>query len=42
MAAGGARFGHDEYTHYYYAQAMYILGEEGYAKLFPDSCQVPR
>jgi hypothetical protein len=34
---GGGRFGHDEYTHYYYAQAIYILGEEGYAKLFPDS-----
>jgi hypothetical protein len=33
----GARFGHDEYTHYYYAQALYILGDEGYAKLFPDS-----
>ena len=31
------RFGHDEYTHYYYAQALYTLGEEGYAKLFPDS-----
>src|SRR5713226_2175750 len=22
------RFGHDEYTHYYYAQALYILGDE--------------
>jgi hypothetical protein len=31
------RFGHDEYTHYYYAQALYILGEEGYVKLFPES-----
>jgi Prenyltransferase and squalene oxidase repeat len=31
------RFGHDEYTHYYYAQAMYILGDTGYAKLFPES-----
>jgi len=29
--------GHDEYTHYYYAQAVYTLGENGYAKLFPDS-----
>jgi hypothetical protein len=31
------RFGHDEYTHYYYAQALYTLGDEGYAKLFPDA-----
>jgi hypothetical protein len=34
---GGSRMGHDEYTHYYYAQAVYALGENGYAKLFPDS-----
>ena len=34
---GGNRFGHDEYTHYYFAQAVYILGEEGYGKLFPES-----
>jgi hypothetical protein len=34
---GGSRFGHDEYTHYYYAQALYMLGEDGYVKLFPDS-----
>jgi hypothetical protein len=33
---GGGRFGHDEYTHYYYAQAMYILGDDGWAKLFPN------
>jgi hypothetical protein len=32
-----ARAGHDEYTHYYYAQALYILGDEGYGKLFPNS-----
>jgi hypothetical protein len=36
------RFGHDEYTHYYYAQAMYILGDESYAKLFPDSKESDR
>jgi hypothetical protein len=36
LAGGGLnRFGHDEYTHYYYAQAMYMLGDEGWAKLFP-------
>jgi len=32
----GGRIGHDEYTHYYYAQAVYALGEDGYGKLFPD------
>lgn len=31
------RVGHDEYTHYYYGQAMFIMGDQGYAKLFPDS-----
>jgi hypothetical protein len=31
------RSGHDEYMHYYYAQALYILGDEGYKKLYPDS-----
>jgi hypothetical protein len=31
-----ARFGHDEYTHYYYAQAVYILGDDGWGKLFPN------
>jgi hypothetical protein len=29
---GGGRFGHDEYTHYYYAQAIYMLGEDRYAR----------
>jgi hypothetical protein len=38
----GARFGHDEYTHYYLAQAIYLLGEDGYAKLFPDSRESER
>jgi hypothetical protein len=31
------RIGHDEFTHYYYAQALYILGDTGYEKLFPGS-----
>jgi squalene cyclase len=31
----GGRLGHDEYTHYYYAQAIYALGEDGWDKLFP-------
>ena len=29
--------GFEEYTQYYYAQVAYGLGDEGYAKLFPDS-----
>jgi hypothetical protein len=38
LGAGGAGLGrHDEYTHYYYAQSMYMLGDEGWARLFPDS-----
>jgi hypothetical protein len=36
IARGGGRGGHDEYTHYYYAQALYILGDEGYAKLMKE------
>jgi hypothetical protein len=34
---GRDQFGHSEYTHYYYGQVIYSLGEDGYAKLFPDS-----
>jgi hypothetical protein len=37
LGASGGRMGHDEYTHYYYAQALYILGDTGYAKLFPEA-----
>jgi hypothetical protein len=40
--AGGARFGHDEYTHYYLSQAVYMLGEDGYGKLFPESRESDR
>jgi len=31
------RGGHDEYMHYYYAQALYVLGDKGYGKLFPKA-----
>ncbi|HEV3142460.1 MAG TPA: protein kinase [Gemmataceae bacterium] len=31
------RLGHDEYMHYYFAEAIYILGDKGYEKLFPES-----
>jgi hypothetical protein len=34
---GGRRMGHDEYTHYYYAQVVYVLGNDRYKKLFPDA-----
>jgi hypothetical protein len=35
--AQAGRFGHDEYTHYYYAQVLYTLGEDGYERLYPNS-----
>lgn len=35
--SGRDSFGHWEYTHYYYAQVVYCLGEDRYAKLFPKS-----
>jgi hypothetical protein len=31
-----ARIGHDEYTHFYYSQAMYMLGDKGWNKMFPS------
>jgi hypothetical protein len=36
-SVGADQFGHSEYTHYYYGQVIYSMGETGYAKLFPDS-----
>ena len=39
---GADQFGHSEYTQYYYAQVIYTLGEDGYAKLFPDSRESER
>jgi len=33
----GRRMGHDEYTHYYYAQVIYVLGDDRFKKLFPDA-----
>jgi hypothetical protein len=38
----GGRMGHDEYTHYYYAQSLYMLGDDGWAKLFPESKESDR
>lgn len=31
---GGIRLGHDEYTHFYYAQSVYVLGDDGWEKMF--------
>jgi squalene cyclase len=36
-SVGADQFGHSEYTHYYYGQVIYCLGEDGYAKMFPES-----
>jgi hypothetical protein len=33
---GKGRLAHDEYQNYYFSQCMYILGDDGYAKLFPN------
>jgi hypothetical protein len=35
----GVRLGHDEYTYYYYSQSVYILGDDGWGKLFAGSPQ---
>ncbi len=37
-----SRFGHDEYTHYYFAQCLYSLGDDGYGKLFPLTAEGER
>src|SRR5262249_41290518 len=34
---GDTRAGHDEYMHYYFAQAVYQLGDRGWKELFPDA-----
>jgi hypothetical protein len=31
----GKRMGHDEYTHYYWAQCVYVMGDDRYGKMFP-------
>jgi len=35
--AAGVRAGHDEYTQYYFGQALYNLGDDGWDKMFPNS-----
>jgi squalene cyclase len=39
---GNEQYGHSEYTQYYYGQVIYMLGEDGYAKLFPNSKESDR
>ena len=39
---GVAANGHDDYTQYYYAQAVYMLGDEGWEKLFGATPQMDR
>jgi hypothetical protein len=39
---GGVRIGHDEYTHYYYAQCIYILGDTGWEKLYGPTPEADR
>jgi len=34
---GVGHMGHDEYAHYYWAQAMYALGETGFKELVPEA-----
>ena len=36
-SVGGEQYGHSEYTHMYYGQVAYTLGEDGYARMFPNS-----
>jgi rhamnogalacturonyl hydrolase YesR len=42
IGGGGPRLGHDEYTHYYYAQCLYILGDGGWEKLFGPTAPAQR
>ena len=37
MTSPASKTGYDEYVHYYVAEALYILGDKGYEKLFPSS-----
>jgi len=39
---GGIRIGHDEYTHYYWGQCIYMLGDKGWEKLFGPAAEADR
>lgn len=36
------RIGHDEYTHFYYSQAVYFLGDDGWEKMFGPTAAAER
>ena len=38
---GKGRLNHDEYQNYYFSQAVYVLGEDGYEKMFPGKEKDP-
>jgi hypothetical protein len=42
LTSNSVRIGHDEYTHYYYAQALYILGDKGWEQLFGATPEADR
>jgi hypothetical protein len=42
LGGTGGRMGHDEYTHYYWAQCLYILGDDGWERLFPGTPESER
>jgi squalene cyclase len=35
----GGRLGNEEFTHFYYAQVIFALGEKGFEKLFPKATE---
>lgn len=39
---GRDSFGHWEYTHFYYAQVIYVLGEDRHARMRPDLAEIER
>lgn len=39
---GRDSFGHWEYTHFYYSQVLYILGEDRHAKMRPDLAEAEK
>jgi hypothetical protein len=42
LPIGQVNHNHDEYTIYYYSQAVYVLGDDGWAKLFPNDKESDR
>jgi hypothetical protein len=42
VSVAGGRHNHYEYTHYYFAQAVYVLGDDRWAKVFPEEADASR